>query len=94
MYFCNKIKKEKPTHTSVWGKFKSYATMPCYLSFLLGKGGEPSVSAVKASNKSKVHPSSIPSNKPPWYTCLDTPSHLWCTAKLSIKKLHLGTCIF
>ena len=32
------------TRTSVWVKYQSYATIPRYLSFLLGKGGNPYVS--------------------------------------------------
>ena len=50
-----KKKKKKTTRTLVWVKKKnqSYATIPHYLSFLLGKGGNPYVSKpyIKANYK-------------------------------------------
>ena len=37
-----KKKKKQTNHTSVWVKHtKVMPQMPCYLSFLLGKGGNP-----------------------------------------------------
>ena len=62
--FKKKQTKKKQTHASVQVKIKIYATMPCYPSFLLGKGGHPSVSLLKLSINSKVHFFLYMHNKP------------------------------
>ena len=63
---------------------------PTIYVFSLGNGGEPSVSPLKTFKQFKVHPLSI---SPCDTVILDTPSHLWQTAKLSIKTA-FKTCIF
>ena len=50
-----KKKKRKTTRTSVWVKnTKVMPQKPCYLSFLLGKGGNPYVSKLYIKNQVKV----------------------------------------
>ena len=52
--YSKKKKKKKMTRTFGMGeKYQSYATKPCYLSFLLGKGGNPYVSKLYIKNSVK-----------------------------------------
>ena len=83
MYFLvNKFIKSKSC-TSVWVKNESYATISCYLSFSLRNRGEPSVPPLKTFKQIQCVPLSI---SPCDTLILDTSSHLWQTAKLSIKN--------
>ena len=53
LYSKKKKKKKKKTHTCMGKKYQSYATIPRYLSFLLGKGGNPYVSRPYIKTKYK-----------------------------------------
>ena len=77
-------KKRKTTRTSVWvKKYQSYATKPRYLSFLLGKGGNPYVSKIYIKKISKVRFLLCPQHAN--HSDSDT---VWMThAKINKKKL-------
>ena len=54
-------KKKKKTRTSVWVKIPQVMPQkPCYLSFLLGKGGNPYVSKTLHKKLSKSALSALP----------------------------------
>ena len=67
------IKSQRKTNP-YFGTGKNHATMPCYLSFSLGKGRGTSVPPLKTFKQFKGHLLSI---SPCDALILDTPSHLW-----------------
>ena len=67
---CYEFIKKKMTHTQVWVKIKSYATIAPLSIFSLGKGREILTSQTLLNTVKKLN--SVPSDlKPLRHTCLD-----------------------
>ena len=72
MNSCQCILLKKETQVLAWvQKSKSYATLPCYLSFLLGKGGK--LLHLNPSKNFKTSQSALSDHKSLQCTCLDPP---------------------